>query len=160
MNTVVRMEKTMTCRRVLFWAFLTSLSAWAQSAERPALHFEVASVKPSAPDGGVFSLGLQPGGMLTGKNVTVKRLIMYAYSLPENQIVGGPGWINSTPFDLVGKQDAPTAADRESWMRPGGPYRLMLQSLLADRFQLRVSQRYQGFAGLFARHRQRRFAAE
>jgi uncharacterized protein (TIGR03435 family) len=57
-------------------------------------------------------------------------LIGTAYLVQEFQISGGPGWIGSDRFDVEGKAEDPNA--------DYGQLRLMLQSLLEDRFQLQL----------------------
>lgn len=93
---------------------------------RPA--FAVTSVKPSHTNCCV-SGGVGNGGSVN-RNVTVKMLIVTAYRIQEFQISGGPAWIASERFDVEGKADDPKADFDQ--------LRLMLQSLLEDRFSLKV----------------------
>jgi uncharacterized protein (TIGR03435 family) len=115
-------------------------SAARDLGKRPA--FEVASVKPSKPGrwGDDFD---ESGDRLTIQSYTVRRLIRQAYGLKsDSQIIGGPGWINDQRFDVVAKVDDAEAA-RMSKMtddRSDKAWNLMLQSLLSDRFQLRLTQ--------------------
>jgi uncharacterized protein (TIGR03435 family) len=89
--------------------------------------FEVASVKPDNADSPV-EFGAGNGGA-GGRNVTLKMLIGFAWRLQEFQISGGPGWVGSDRFDVQGKaEDRNADPDR---------LRLMLQSLLEDRFNLK-----------------------
>jgi len=101
--------------------------ARAGTAERPV--FELASIKPSSnsPDTLEFGAGDGQGG---GRYVTLKILIGLAYRLQDFQISGGPGWVSSDRFDVEGKAQDPTADPDQC--------RLMLQSLLEDRFQLKL----------------------
>jgi len=92
--------------------------------------FEVASVKPSRPEVMERSLSRQPGARLTASNATVKMLIMLAYQVMPDQISGGPNWFESDGFDIDAKGTDPNASQ--------GQFRKMVQSLLADRFQLKV----------------------
>jgi len=57
-------------------------------------------------------------------------LVGLAYRLQEFQISGGPGWIGSDRFDVEGKAGNPKADPDQ--------VRLMLQSLLEDRFKLKL----------------------
>jgi bla regulator protein BlaR1 len=95
------------------------------SAGRP--QFEVASVKPSnsADRRPLFRFG--DPGQFTAANVTVKMLIRQAYGIKLFQISGGPGWMDSDLFDIAAKPGG--SADIDQVMP-------MLQSLLAERFQL------------------------
>jgi bla regulator protein blaR1 len=90
--------------------------------------FEVASVKPSNSADRRMFFNVQPGGRVTVSNCTVKRLIQDAYGIKDFQIAGGPGWIGSDIFDITAKAEGSgTNFDQ---------IKLMLQSLLAERFQL------------------------
>jgi bla regulator protein BlaR1 len=78
---------------------------------------------------------------LTATNWTVRAMIKLAYHLNDNQISGGPAWIDSARYDVdVKAKDTP--ANEEGippLAEPGHPL-LLLQTLLADRFNLRLSQ--------------------
>ena len=89
--------------------------------------FEAASVKPNKSGEGRVILVRQPGGRLTGTNVTAAILIRFAYDLPDFQVLGGPNWLNSDHFDVVAKADGDPPVEQK---------RLMLRSLLAERFRL------------------------
>jgi len=69
-----------------------------------------------------------PGGRLVA-TAPVKLLIMNAYGFQYSEIVGGPDWVNADSYEIDAK--AAGNADRSQVM-------LMLQSLLEDRFQMRV----------------------
>jgi uncharacterized protein (TIGR03435 family) len=98
----------------------------AQEAPRP-LTFDVTSVKPNT-SGEIGGSSKAEPGRYVGVNVTLRRVIGLAY-LPVQDIVGGPGWINTDRFDIEGKSAG--AANREQLQE-------MLRSLLADRFALAV----------------------
>jgi uncharacterized protein (TIGR03435 family) len=99
--------------------------------------FEVASVKPSPP-APVNRFGFPPRPTVrvdpsgfTATQVTLRELTRRAYGVLDAQIVGGPAWLASERFDVMAKTSAgrPAGADQIA---------AMLQSLLADRFHLRV----------------------
>jgi len=113
---------------------------YAQAGTRPA--FAVASIKRSAspfdPEHEPVGAGYRPGGRFTATNMTLRLLIQFAYApehtahsmpLAASRVVGGPAWIDREPFDIEAKPDHQTDVDR-SW--------LMVQTLLADRFQLQL----------------------
>jgi len=91
--------------------------------------FDVASVKPSqravGKDAG-SQVSFGPAG-ISGKNVTLKQLIVEAYHLLPHQVAGGPGWLDVNEYDVEAKADGPAARDQLA---------LMLQALLARRFGL------------------------
>jgi uncharacterized protein (TIGR03435 family) len=110
----------------IFLALPASLAFGQASAPAPSL--DVASVRPSKHEVGPDynnQLTYSPNG-ITGRNVTLKRLVAEAYHLQLNQILG-PGWLGQNEYDV----DARTAeaATREQMA-------LMLQSLLAQRFHM------------------------
>lgn len=69
---------------------------------------------------------------LTARGATLKFLIARAYDVMEFQVIGGPGWIGAERYDIQAKSDDPDP-DRD-----GHRNRERLQTLLADRFGLRV----------------------
>lgn len=90
--------------------------------------FEVATVKPADPAKNPGSSSLNTGnGRLIGDNMTLKRYIMSAYQVRPHQVLGGPEWLDTERFDIVGKAEG-KAGD--------GMLRMMLQALLAERFKL------------------------
>lgn len=101
--------------------------AFAQQPPRPA--FDVASIKPNV--SGVRGVTFAPmsGGRLTVENNPVTNLIQNAYGVRGNQIVGGPGWMDSDRFDIEARAEGSPAKDQ---------LMLMLQVLLEDRFKLKV----------------------
>jgi uncharacterized protein (TIGR03435 family) len=101
------------------------------SASRPA--FDVTSVKPN-PTGG--RSGAIQRGRFAQSAVTLQQLVRMAFGT--NEIVGGPGWIDSERFDVEGRG----SFDLSGFLPgpDGSPPQvyLMLQQLLADRFKLTV----------------------
>jgi uncharacterized protein (TIGR03435 family) len=98
--------------------------------------FEVASVKPTADSGSRGPKGGTKAGtkndvrnpaLFSIHNATLKRLILHAYSLEDYQLSGGPGWIEDDHYDVDARPEHPSTPDQ---------MKLMLRSLLADRFQL------------------------
>jgi uncharacterized protein (TIGR03435 family) len=105
---------------------LTS-GAIAQTDPRP--EFEVASIKPAAPDARGMWIRTMPGGRVTITNMTLKELIVIAYRIQPFQISGGPAWLDSIHYDISAKPENPPK---------DGELPLMIQALLADRFQLTI----------------------
>ncbi len=100
----------------------------AQTSQVTRPEFAVASIKPNKTNCCV-SGGVGNGGS-SNTDVTLKMLIATAYRVQEFQIYGGPGWIGSDRFDVEAKAENPKADFDE--------LRLMLQSLLEDRFRLKL----------------------
>lgn len=108
----------------------------------PPPSFEVASVRPSRPDSRNLDWDDSPG-RVSISGYSLRRLIRAAYGLKSNaQVLGGPKWIDSERFDIVAKaDDAETAKMQKMKGEDAERERnLMLQSLLAERFQLKVSR--------------------
>jgi len=109
----------------------------------PPAQFEVAVIKPSAPDE-------RPMGKITGDEVNVhalplKFLINFAWDLNPNdkaELVGAPKWLDSDKIDVEAK--VATEDVVESAARPGRPpipiddLREMLKALLIDRFEIKA----------------------
>ena len=89
--------------------------------------FEIASVKINSGGGANETIHIGPGRFVA-EDLTLRRLIMVAYKVRDFQISGGPGWMNSSRYDIDGRTNEPSGAD---------PMFLMLQKLLEDRFALR-----------------------
>src|SRR5712671_4705363 len=91
--------------------------------------FTVATIKPSRPDAPRGGYGFR-GQDVTTTNVTVNWMIKLAYNMHARQITGGPAWLDSAKYDTVGRPDTPGQPSRDQM-------KLMIQKLLADRFQLK-----------------------
>ena len=93
------------------------------------VEFEVASIKPSNEDSPPMGLH-RTAGQFTVSNLTVPFLIRWAYDLDEDRLVGAPKGLDSARFDIVAKIPGRTLVR--------GELQLMMQSLLAERFKLRI----------------------
>jgi len=93
--------------------------------------FEVASVKPVNPPAGphVVSL-LADHGTLKIEAAELRQIVGLAYGIQRVRVVGGPAWSDSDQFDIAAKAERPDVTRDE--------IRAMLQTLLADRFELQV----------------------
>jgi uncharacterized protein (TIGR03435 family) len=113
----------------------------AQSTVAVTSDFEVASVKqldrsrePGVPDTSFVGKSGKPI-QITGNRITMRgtlrALIAAAYDVKDYQISAAPSWAASLVFDVVAKTNGDAVPTQEQ-VRP------MFQSLLADRFQLKV----------------------
>jgi uncharacterized protein (TIGR03435 family) len=112
--------------KIAVWAAAAAGLGMAQTTAAPA--FEVATIKPSQPDTPGPSIGIS-AGRLTLTSFTLKELMVYAYWIHPSQIVAAMGWMESDKYDVI--------AEPEGDHVPEEQLRKMLQTLLADRFQLR-----------------------
>jgi uncharacterized protein (TIGR03435 family) len=137
-------------------AALMAGTIFAQSQRRAAgaatsgTPIEVASIKPSDPstckEYPIIDSHNNRYDMLC---VKTKYLIQIAYGVRDFQISGGPGWLGSTQYDIAVKTESSLEANQtpdknvveltDAERRASGErLRSMLQSLLAERFQLKV----------------------
>lgn len=115
-------------------ALVMAASVLAQTQAPPK--FEVASLKPSPPSAADkinINLGSLSHGTLTLSNASLADCLRYAYSLTNNEQLAGADWIQSkmVRFDIVARAPADT---------PVAQIRLMLQTLLSERFRLASHQ--------------------
>lgn len=129
----------------VIFGFVNIPKLGAQLAQTPSGQslpsFEVASVKPSHSADNRMRIWLSPG-KFTVENVSLQTIIMFAYDAKsEAQVSGGPSWIKSETFNIDAKEDDTQAAELAKLPpeQSQGQIRLMVQSLLADRFKLKVS---------------------
>jgi uncharacterized protein (TIGR03435 family) len=89
--------------------------------------FEVASIKPNL-SGAVSQSGFIENGALVTTNMRLRALIVLAYGIRPERVVGAPSWIDEDRFDVTARAAAAADAD----------VRIMLRGLLAERFRLAV----------------------
>jgi uncharacterized protein (TIGR03435 family) len=90
--------------------------------------FEVTSVKPNT-SGPNVRIQPAPGGRLTLTYTTLRIAASWAFDVQFFAVVGGPDWADTDRFDIAAKAEgSPSRRD----------VRLMLRSLLSDRFKLRT----------------------
>ena len=113
-------------------------AAQDQSASH-SYEYEVASIKPDKSGTNMIRLMYSPGG-LNATNSTVRMLINTAYGVEDNQLSGGPSWLNSEHYDIEAKMDSATADALHKLSEDEGRLarQQMLQALLADRFKLAI----------------------
>jgi uncharacterized protein (TIGR03435 family) len=110
-----------------FLATLLCAAAFGQTTENAA-KFEIADVHSSP----YYSFSAVRGPFFSTsryelRDATMLDLIRIAYNVDPEKVTGGPSWLEMDRFDIFAKT---AAASNE------GSRRRMLQSLLADRFQL------------------------
>jgi uncharacterized protein (TIGR03435 family) len=116
--------------RIAVTALLSLCAAFAQPQTPPkTLKFEVATLKPTQDSSGRGGIRPAQGGeRYLATAVPLRLMIMVAYQLKTEQIVGGPDWMNTDRWDMNAKAEKPSTSDE---------LHLMLQDLLAERFQLK-----------------------
>ncbi len=104
--------------------------------------FEVASIKPNpSSEGGFGVVVANPSSRFALRNATARDIVEFACVHGYRRLTDGPKWTDSEKFDV----DAQIADSEIAELRKLPPdqflarLRLMVQSLLADRFALRLS---------------------
>jgi uncharacterized protein (TIGR03435 family) len=111
-----------------YFSAVLLLAAVSSAQSRP--EFEVASIKPNKSEGGPSSIRAIKGEVIL-ENSSLRKIIAAAYGIGEDRdyALAAPDWLRFEKFDIVAK--VPPEASREQMM-------LMLQSLLADRFKVKL----------------------
>jgi bla regulator protein blaR1 len=120
-------------------AIIGAIPIFCQAPVGTKPSFEVATVKPAEPgQRGISGISMQPGGRLVIKNMPLRNILIFAYNVRDFQVAGGPSWMAGEFWDIE--------ARAEAGIIPTGPrdpskpnlLAIRLQSLLADRFQLKT----------------------
>ena len=96
--------------------------------------FDVVTIKPSKTFVGGMGLGKSSKDSVSLINVSPRALIANAYGLKPRLVSGGPDWMDSTEYDIECKVLVTDPSHSPQLTRD--QIRLMMQSLLADRFKL------------------------
>ncbi|HUI81395.1 MAG TPA: TIGR03435 family protein [Bryobacteraceae bacterium] len=96
-----------------------------------AVSFDVASIRPHAPDDIRFRVAMPSNGRFTATGAVAKLLLMLAYDVQETQLTGGPSWFATEKWDIEARSDDRIQHSAEETRR-------MLQSMLTERFALRI----------------------
>src|SRR5579863_6924532 len=116
--------------RAMAALIIASSGMFAQSPARPAFDaFEVATIKPTAPDSRGRYIMMQSAHRFFAKDYSLKALVGAAYNLTPQAISGGPAWIESDRYDILAGTPGEVRPTLDEQMS-------MLRNLLADRFKL------------------------
>ena len=102
----------------------------------PPPQFEVAALKRSAPGLTQSRAQLRPTGQVDISNGPLSRIIGLAWNLASEQLLVAPGWVNDARFDIIARAYA-DANPANNAQADEDLARLMLRSLLVDRFQIK-----------------------
>jgi uncharacterized protein (TIGR03435 family) len=118
----------------------SSTAALSPSPIEKKLEFEVASVRQNKTNDKA-SMNVDPtpgdgmvptGGLYSARNIVLAQYIAFAYKLTNQQlrsVVSQVPWVSEDRFDIEARAEGNPTKDQ---------YRLMMQSLLADRFKMSV----------------------
>ena len=111
-----------------FVALLTGAALAQSPNSQPS--FDIADIHASARSANPFFSGaFLRGGRYELRKATMVDLITTAYSVDAAKVLGGPAWLETDRFDVIALTPPSTSQETA---------RLMLQTLLADRFKLTV----------------------
>lgn len=109
-----------------FLVLLSGVAAGQSTEPLPA--FQVADIHGSARTTTPYMRGgIMRGGRFEVRTATLLDLIALAHNVESSRIAGGPNWLNIDRFDILAGAPPTTSQDTA---------KLMLQSLLAERFEL------------------------
>jgi uncharacterized protein (TIGR03435 family) len=126
---MLRIARTIAVGSILgIGAELASAQA-ATPAPTGRAAFDIASVKANN-SGGTVAIRSLPGGRWIATNASLRLLITWAYNITDERLFSAPGWADSAKFNVAAQ--APNESPTLDQLH------LMVQSLLADRFNLRI----------------------
>ena len=102
-----------------------------------AAEFEAVSIKPSPSESRGSGHNISRG-RLQGKNQTLRDIVAFAWSLQSYQLSGGARWAGSDHYEIVATFPGDT---------PESECKQMLQTMLADRFELKVHKESKSISG-------------
>ena len=120
------MSRALTTIAVVVIAAAVSGHAQQPAPATALPSFEAASIRPSS--GGGIDFRFFPNRFV-GTNLTLGQLIEQAYNIQPRELIGGPDWLRVDRFNVTATSGGEVSQDQ---------MRLMLRSLLADRFQLQI----------------------
>jgi len=122
------------------FAFAIAAPVLAQAPGEARPSFEVASIKPNTSAQMGMSIGIQPGGRFVASGMTFRFLITFAYRVRDFQVIGGPSWTTSDRWNIEARAEEGSILPQTGPRDPNAPdpIGLRLQSLLEDRFQLKL----------------------
>jgi len=134
------MRRTLTAGVLLLTAAAVPVS-WLhgqapQASDQKAPAFEVASIKSDRSETAAtsrFALGpgdaFAPGALFSATNQPLIVYLRFAYKLGQSDLLGLPGWVYEERFDIEARAPGRPTKDE---------MRLMMRSLMAERFKLRT----------------------
>jgi len=126
---MLRMARIIAAECVLAACASVALAQSPSPAPGATLAFEVATVKPSDATS-TSAIRSLPGGRFVTTSTSLRLLITWAYDITDERLVCAPVWLESARYDIVAKAPSEHLAH--------GQLQLMVQALLADRFNLRI----------------------
>ena len=121
--------------RLAFFAFAVATVPAITIAQTPTPAFEVATIRPS--QSGSRGPDISPGNLIF-RNAPLLEIVAFAYGV-QNLQVSGPSWLPNARFEIIAKAPQPASRDE---------MRVMLQTLLAERFKLTLHREMKEMSAL------------
>jgi hypothetical protein len=86
-----------------------------QPSDKDKVEFDVVSIKPGDP-AATGRMAQQTPGRFSARNLRLFELIMGAWHLKRDQIIGGPSWLETAGWDIDARFPAGTSATQVSQM--------------------------------------------
>jgi len=107
---------------------VTAVTLVSSLAAQAPVTFDVVSVKPATP--GELGASTIPGSdVFRARNVPTANLIEYAHGVRSYQVIGGPAWLRTERYTVVGRYPAGSQPSRVPQM---------VESTLVERFGLKT----------------------
>src|SRR5689334_9198934 len=103
--------------------------AGSVGAQPGSTGFEVATVKPAAPDAVGRWMRMRTANEFVAHNQSLLYLIAGAYGVSPKAVSGGPAWLDTERYEIVARTPGAARPSLDRQMS-------MLRNLLADRFHL------------------------
>jgi uncharacterized protein (TIGR03435 family) len=111
-------------RLVIILALSATLHAQAPS-------FDAVSIKTNTSGSFSGGVGPTPGGGIKAENATLEGMMLWAWEINGLELIGGPGWLDETRFDIVA-----TASGSPDFQRTLA----MTRAMIEERFQLKLQK--------------------
>ena len=106
-----------------------------QSVAAAGMSFEVATIRPNAPDE-PHNRGISwEGRHFTARYTTMSQMVQFAYNVQAKQIVNAPGWLDSATYDIEAQAPVGDPVGRDP---TAAQFRGMMQRLLAERLGMKT----------------------
>ena len=105
----------------------------AEASDTQSRAYEVASIRPSAPNPTEASMTNIAGNRFIARNDSVKQMVYFAYDISSSDYISNlPNWTDSARFDIEARLEDKAAHESEMERT-----RAILRALLTDRFMLK-----------------------
>jgi uncharacterized protein (TIGR03435 family) len=138
------MRRALVCLAMLTIPLLLRAQSATPAISEPVISYEVVSIKPNHSGSGAANSSLFPvfSPHVSATNVTTKWLLEMGYGIKDFQLSGAPPWINADRYDIAADIEESQFGQIRKLSRDDQlqQVQLLIQSLLADRFKLKITR--------------------